>query len=208
MLVSDNKPLVSVITLVYNHENYLRDYFNGILIQKTNFKFEVLIHDDASTDNSARIIKEYVDKYPDVFIPIFQTENQHSQGVHICDTFLYPKAKGKYIALCEGDDYWIDPLKLQKQVDYMEVHDKCSMTCSDAKVVSPDGELDWRRIAYSGLLTLEDIVLNGGLYINTVSILFRGDIIRDAPSFMCNCHVGDYPLQIFMALKVTVFYFC
>ena len=113
---------VSISCLVYNHEPYLRECFDGFMMQKTNFDFEVLVHDDASTDNSASIIREYETKHPDIFKPIYQTENQYSKGVKVSATFNFPRAKGKYIAMCEGDDYWTDPLKLQKQVDFLESH--------------------------------------------------------------------------------------
>lgn len=114
--------IVSIITLTYNHEPYIRECLDGILMQQTSFKFELLIHDDASTDNTANIIREYATKYPNIIKPIYQTENQYSQKVPIGCTYLYPRAQGKYIALCEGDDYWTDPLKLQKQVDFLESH--------------------------------------------------------------------------------------
>jgi len=120
--IRTNSPLVSICTLVYNHEPYLRECFDGFLMQKTNFAFEVLVHDDASTDGSVDIIREYTDKYPHIFKPIYQKENQYSRGVKVSATFQFPRAKGKYIALCEGDDYWTDPLKLQKQVDFLESH--------------------------------------------------------------------------------------
>ena len=112
--------IVSIITLTYNHEPYIRECLDGNLMQQTSFKFELLIHDDASTDNTANIIREYAAKYPNIIKPIYQTENQYSQKVPIGCTYLYPRAQGKYIALCEGDDYWTDPLKLQKQVDFLE----------------------------------------------------------------------------------------
>lgn len=102
---SNGLPLVSICTLVYNHEPYLRECFEGFVMQKTNFAFEVLVHDDASTDNSAAIIREYTAKYPNIFKPIYQTENQYSKGVKVSATYQYPRAKGKYIAICEGDDY-------------------------------------------------------------------------------------------------------
>lgn len=101
-------------------------------MQKTDFPFEILIHDDASTDDSAQIIREYETAYPDLIFPIYQTQNQYSQGVPIEASFQYPRAKGKYIALCEGDDYWTDPLKLQKQVNYMEAHPECTMCFGNA----------------------------------------------------------------------------
>lgn len=112
--------LVSVVCDVYNHEPYLRQCFDGFVMQRTNFKFEVLVHDDASTDKSAEIIIEYTNKYPDIFKPIIQKENQYSKGVGIWKTYQFPRVKGKYVALCEGDDYWTDPLKMQKQYDVLE----------------------------------------------------------------------------------------
>lgn len=113
-------PLVSITCTAYNHEKFIRDTIEGFLMQKTTFPFEILIHDDASTDNTAEIIKEYELKYPDLIKPIYQLENQYSKGVSISLTYNFPRAKGKYIALCEGDDYWTDPYKLQKQVDFLE----------------------------------------------------------------------------------------
>ena len=129
MINEKQQPLVSICCLVYNHEPYLRECFDGFMMQKTNFDFEVLVHDDASTDNSASIIREYETKYPDIFKPIYQTENQYSKGVKVSATFNFPRTKGKYIAMCEGDDYWTDPLKLQKQVDFLETHPDYAM-CS------------------------------------------------------------------------------
>lgn len=113
---------VSVICFAYNHEPFIRKCLDGFVMQKTNFKFEVLINDDASTDGTAEIIKEYEKKYPDIIKPIYQKENQFSKGISIGATFLYPKVAGKYIAFCEGDDYWTDPEKLQIQVDFLESH--------------------------------------------------------------------------------------
>lgn len=117
-----DKPMVSICCITYNHEPYIRDCLEGFLMQKTNFPFEVLIHDDASTDHTADIIREYEAKYPDIIKPICQTENQWSKGRGPLRDFLLPMVSGKYIALCEGDDYWVDPRKLQKQFDFMECH--------------------------------------------------------------------------------------
>lgn len=116
--------LVSIRCLVYNHEPYLRQCLDGFVMQKTNFAFEAIVHDDASTDGSAEIIREYAEKYPDIIKPIYETENQYSKKDgslgRIMNAAIHPDAK--YIAFCEGDDYWIDPYKLQKQFDFMENH--------------------------------------------------------------------------------------
>lgn len=117
-----NTPLVTINCTVYNHVSYLKDCLNGFISQKTNFKFVVVIHDDASTDGSAEIIKEYEKQYPDIFLPKYQSENQWSKGIKPTWEFNFPLWKGKYIALCEGDDYWTDPYKLQKQVDFLEAN--------------------------------------------------------------------------------------
>lgn len=128
------QPLVSICSLVYNHEPYLRQCLDGFVMQQTSFPFEVVIHDDASTDGSAAIIREYAMRYPNIFVPIYQTENQYSQGKKVSSTYVFPRARGKYIALCEGDDYWIDPLKLQKQVDFLEANPEYSMCFHSANV--------------------------------------------------------------------------
>ena len=135
-----NDILVSICCLTYNHGQYIRQCLDGFMMQKTTFPFEVLIHDDASTDRTADIIHEYEAKYPDIIKPIYQKENQYSKGVRISPTFQYPRAKGKYIALCEGDDYWIDPYKLQKQVDFLEDHSEYSMCFHNAMVHWENGQ--------------------------------------------------------------------
>lgn len=116
-------PLVSISCLTYNHGKFLKDALEGFLMQKTNFPFEVLIHDDASTDDTVQIILEYQQRYPDLIKPVFQEKNLWSQGKRaLSATYNFPRAQGKYIAMCEGDDYWTEPLKLQKQVDFLECH--------------------------------------------------------------------------------------
>ena len=117
--------LVSIRCAVYNHEPYIRQCLDGFVMQKTNFRFEAIVHDDASTDNSASIIREYAGKYPDIIRPIYETENQFSKKDGSLMRIITEACHGKYYASCEGDDYWTDPLKLQKQVDYMESHPEC-----------------------------------------------------------------------------------
>lgn len=114
--------LVSVICLTYNHSSFIKQCLDGFVMQETNFNYEVIIHDDASTDDTQDIIKEYAQKYTDIFVPILQKENQYSKHIQIGSTFIYPICRGKYIAYCEGDDYWTDPLKLQRQVDFLEAN--------------------------------------------------------------------------------------
>lgn len=121
-------PLVSIRCLVYNHEPYLRQCLDGFVMQQTTFPFEAIVHDDASTDGSAAILREYAEKYPDIIKPIYETENQWGKGTisKSMDAAMHPNSK--YIASCEGDDYWTDPNKLQIQVDFLENHPDFSLT--------------------------------------------------------------------------------
>lgn len=124
-------PLVSIRCMVYNHEPYLRQCLDGFVMQQTTFPFEAIVHDDASTDGSAAIIREYAEKYPDIIKPIYETENQYSKNNgsigRIISATMNPNSK--YIAVCEGDDYWTDPNKLQVQVDFLESHPDYFMSC-------------------------------------------------------------------------------
>ena len=120
--------VVSISCITYNHAPYIRQCLDGFMMQQTSFAFEVLIHDDASTDGTTEIIKEYESKYPDIIKPIYEEENQWVKGRRGSAVFNFPRAKGKYIAMCEGDDYWTDPLKLQKQVDFLENNPEYSVS--------------------------------------------------------------------------------
>lgn len=134
-------PLVSICSITYNHAPFIRQCLDGFLMQQCNFPIEIIINDDCSTDGTTEIIREYAEKYPDKIFPIFHEENLYSQGVRgMFQKFVYPKARGKYIALCEGDDYWTDPLKLQKQVDFLESHHECSMCFHNVDFISYEGK--------------------------------------------------------------------
>lgn len=173
-----NDILVSVCCITYNQVFYIRQCLDGFLMQKTNFKFEVIIHDDCSTDGTTDVIREYVEKYPDLIKPIFQEKNQYQNGCkRILATFVYPKVQGKYIALCEGDDYWTDPLKLQKQVDFLESHPDYSMCFHRAHILKENecdvglqcDDIDDREYNPNELLE--------SWKVPTVSILARHEVI-------------------------------
>ena len=119
---NESSILLSVLLFSYNEEKYIEQAIESILMQKTDFAFEVIIHDDASTDSSAEIIKKYESKYPDIIRGIYQKENKYQKGIYIIGEYVYPVARGKYVAYCDGDDYWTDEHKLQKQVDFLETH--------------------------------------------------------------------------------------
>jgi glycosyltransferase involved in cell wall biosynthesis len=135
--MTPNNPLVAIQCLVYNHEPYLRDCLEGFVMQQTNFPFVAIVHDDASTDGSAAIIREYEGKYPNIIKPIYEIENQYSKRDgsvgRIMDEAI-DATGAKYVAMCEGDDYWTDPLKLQKQVDFMEENPEYVLCCHRYKI--------------------------------------------------------------------------
>lgn len=118
--INFEEPEVSIVCHAFNHENFLEQAIKGFLSQKTNFSFEIILHDDASTDGTKAIIEKYQKSYPKIIFSILQKENQYSQKRSIGANFTFPKCKGKYIAMCEGDDFWTDEFKLQKQYDFLE----------------------------------------------------------------------------------------
>ena len=203
--MKDKEVVVSVCCITYNHEPYIRQCLDGFMMQKTTFPFEVLIHDDASTDGTADIIREYEIKYPDIVKPIYQKENQYSKGIAISRTYNYPRAKGKYIALCEGDDYWIDPLKLQKQVDFLEKHPEYVLVYTNAEKVNSKSKRVLRNSlkGYSGNIT--KYLFYKGNPVITATTCFRRQYlleyqeeIRQIPFKM---KMGDLPLWIYLSLQ-------
>ena len=177
-LESNNQsPIVSICCTTYNHAKFIRQSLDGFVHQKTNFPIEVLIHDDASTDETQDVIREYEEKYPDIIKPIYQKENQYSKGVPISLTYNWSRAKGKYIAMCEGDDYWTDPYKLQKQVDFLESHIDyvmCSHKWNDfienKKKVDCGMPLE---VDSSGKIYDLDSLVHGEWYFQPLTVLFR-----------------------------------
>ena len=126
-----NQPLVIIRCTTYNHEPYIRDCLEGFVMQHTTFPFYAIVHDDASIDGTASIVQEYAEKYPDIIHPIIETENQYSKHDGSLRRIMDGASKkANYIAFCEGDDYWTDPLKLQKQVDFLEEHKEFDMCCT------------------------------------------------------------------------------
>lgn len=199
---------VSIICNAFNHEKYIRQTLEGFVKQITSFKFEVLIHDDASTDNTAEIIREFEREYPEIIKPIYQTENQYSKGVKISAQYHYPRARGKYVAICEGDDYWTDVSKLQKQFDLLEAHPEVDMCAHRAESVQ--GPNDAHR-GYQGpgannaLLSAKQVIRGEGGYLPTNSLFFRAELIRNIPEFRRYLSL-DYTMQIQGALRGGVLY--
>lgn len=200
-IMKKNNIEVSIVCNTYNHEKYIREALEGFLKQKTNFKFEVLIHDDASTDHTAEIIKEFEERYPEVIRPIYQSENQYSKGINVTTTFQYPRAKGKYIAFCEGDDFWTDKRKLQKQYELMEKYPEVNMSAHTVKAIS-NGEEKF-RFAPSNvecIFSIEEVIKGGGEFVSTNSLFYRKKMVEKIPEFYK--YLGlDYSLQIWGSLN-------
>jgi glycosyltransferase involved in cell wall biosynthesis len=131
--------LLSVVCNFYNHAKFASEAIESFLMQKTNFEYELLLLDDFSKDGTDEIIRYYEKKFPDKIRAIYNKENQGSKGVNNWIKYQFPRAKGKYIALCDGDDYWTDQFKLQKQVDFLEQNSKCSYIFTNKKILNQDG---------------------------------------------------------------------
>lgn len=210
--MNNNPILVTVRCYAYNHEPYIRQCLEGFVTQKTNFGFEVIVHDDFSRDNTASIIQEYAKKYPNIIKPIFETENQYSKHDgsigRIMKAAMSPTSK--YIAVCEGDDYWIDSLKLQKQVSYLESHPEFTMVCNRTRLYSEKRKkFVGENYCYNRDRTVKtkDVIYRSGLFISTCSIMYRKEMQANYPDYCNKCVVGDYPLQIMAAMKGDIYYF-
>lgn len=196
-------PLVSISCITYNHEPYIAQTLDGFLIQKTDFPFEVLIHDDASTDRTADIIREYEAKFPKLIKPIYQKENQYSKGfTSVSATWNFPRAKGKYIALCEGDDYWIDENKLQMQVDFLENNPEYGMCYGRAKQFIQNIQKKSRVLIGKNVKDFEDLLFNGNR-VPTLTTVFRKDLLNN---YLKEIYpqdkgwlMGDYPMWLYFA---------
>ncbi len=194
-----SKVKVSVMCLVYNHEKYIRQALDGILMQKTDFDYEVIVNDDASTDGSADIIKEYQKQYPDKIKAILRKENLYSKGV-CWQTELYKHFEGEYVAICEGDDYWTDCMKLQKQVKLLDNHPEYAACGHNVHVVNENEEIQYNSnigaLHYVDIDTIKDIrdIYFYGRFSHTCSLVFRRKIFDD----MNTEQINDYK-----SLKIT-----
>lgn len=199
--------MVTIQCYAYNQKPYIHDCLEGFVKQQTNFRFEAIVHDDASTDGTAAIIREYAEKYPDIIKPILETENQYSKHDgslrRIVDEAC---SEGKYIAWCEGDDYWIDPLKLQKQVDFLESHPDYCMCWTDAFEECNGKRRPYCRYGNDCQSPLEDIIVRGGDFIPTCSIVMRSKVYFNMPNEARGFYCGDYPLQMWGAYRGKAYY--
>lgn len=213
--MSENNIMVSIVCCAYNHEKYIREALEGFVSQKTDFRYEVIVHDDASTDNTADVIREYAEKYPELIRPILQTKNLRTQKISMHKYYTAPAVRGKYVALCEGDDYWIDPYKLQKQFDVMEVNEDCTMCVHKNEKIKEDGtrmgefmpsiDIARGKIDTQGFLDIQKYYP-----FQTATYFMRADIwkgyIDNPPEFRKVSDVGDEPMLLFMVAKGYIYY--
>src|SRR5690554_5069147 len=197
--------VVSVVMPTYNHEKYIRQAIEGVLMQDTDFLFELIIVEDCSTDDTKWIALEYADKHPNI-INVLVSEN----NLGITDNYLRAMGviTGKYIALCEGDDYWTDSLKLQTQVDFLETHPDCCLCFHPVSHVFVDNNQEdfvfGPKIDGNHVFTSEEII--EGILIRTVSMLFKTESIRDLKSWIYGAPLDDLALQLHCASKGNVGY--
>lgn len=200
------KPLVSINCITYNHEAYIRQCLDGFLMQRTTFPFEVLVHDDASTDNTQAIILEYKEKYPTIIKPYFQKENQYSKGKGFIGLKInFERAKGKYIALCEGDDFWTNPKKLELQVSAFEHDDSLGLVWGRARCyyqrIHQYGDFFGKKITCSEELFNDNVI-------PTATAMIRRDLVSKYFSEIrpenYNWPLGDYPMWLFASLNSTM----
>lgn len=217
MMCSNDKPLVVIQCMVYNHEAFLRECFDSFLMQQTTFPYVVFVHDDFSTDKSIDIILEYKEKYPHLFYLILEKENQYSKpnGVlwkitnnAICEL------GAKYVAVCEGDDYWLDPFKLQKQVDILEADDTLMAVCTDTSIVDNEGQILCQKCGgvvkenLTGRYTLRDFFKYNHQY-PTASIVYRNSNNEElAKKYLStiNNYLGDWTMWICLHIYGDFYY--
>ena len=182
-------PLLSIVCLTYNHAAFIKETLEGFIRQETNFPFEVVVHDDASTDSTAAVIREYAARYPHLIKPIYQRENQYSKGVPF-STRLFAQAGGKYIAYCEGDDYWTDPRKLQIQVDFLEAHRDYVMTYHDAFMFNSQGIVRSPHLTGKYRKDASALQLQQARPISTLTVCFR-NVLMELPPELHSVEVLD-----------------
>ena len=202
-------PLVSICTTTYQHEAYLAKTLDSFLNQKTSFPIEILVHDDCSRDGTPEILRDYAQRYPEIIKPLFEEKNQYSQNVPINETFNFPRARGKYIALCEGDDCWTDERKLQLQADYMEAHPDCTFCFTNGVIEDQSGKRPLRPFlpydeAQRAYFHDEDFSYGldemcGLSFAPTASFFFPRQVLEAMPPCFHEkmCQHGDLKMRLF-----------
>jgi glycosyltransferase involved in cell wall biosynthesis len=200
----ESLPIVSISCIAFNQVNYIRETLDSFLDQETNFFVEILIHDDASTDGTDLIILEYSNKYPNIFKPKFQKENQYSKKGFSFAFLELKRARGKYIALCEGDDYWSNKRKLYKQVHLLENDSNSSLCFHTTEYLFsesvPKFEINKpQSIPNNNRFELKDLIEFDSQLISNCSVMIRSDRIQNLPLWVTNAPIGDLPICLYLA---------
>jgi len=207
LLINTTIPTLSIVCITYNHENYISVALDSFLNQITSFPVEILVHDDASLDNTQNIILDYKRKYPHILKPILQKNNQFSKTGFEFSLNELNRAKGKYIALCEGDDYWIDNYKLQKQVDFLESNLNFSFTFHKVLIKNElNSSVKEYSVPSKNVLNFYDLAKKH--VIPTCSVVLRNSFLpRPFPDWYSKSKMGDIPLELLLADKGPVYFF-
>ncbi len=209
--MKQNSVKVTVLCTTYNQEEFIRDALEGFVIQKTTFPFRVIVHDDASKDSTPEIIMEYANRYPDIIIPVLEKENQYSKGTVYFTELVLSYAEGEYFATCEGDDYWIDPNKLQLQYDILENNKEINACTSGAYAIDPltkeiDACSSLMPFDHDCIISVDEVIRGGGGFIGTPSMMYRRAIFDRWPEFF-KFYPHDYNFQIYGAMGGGIYYF-
>lgn len=201
-----SKPLISICCITYNHEKYIEECLNGFLIQETNFPFEILVDDDFSQDNTAAIIREYQNKYPNIIKPNLRISNIGPMGNF---TQNLKRATGEYIAVCEGDDYWTDPQKLKIQITEMRKYPEIDMSFHPAYTVLNNKihRITAQHSKEDRIYNTSEVIIGDGDFCPTASLMFKKEILDKLPDwYFTIAPVGDYYLQIFGSISGGLLY--
>lgn len=193
-------PLVSVCCTTYNHEEFIAQAIEGFLMQETDFPFEVIIRDDCSTDSTASIVMEYVERFPNIIKPIFEAENQYSKGVKPMPV-VFKKAVGEYFALCEGDDFWTDTHKLEKQLIVFKRWENTMICFHSAEELDEETEnkkVICKYFSHGMEIGIKDVIAGRGGYMPTASIMLKNVHIDEMIAALKGAPIGDYFMQVYM----------
>lgn len=202
-------PLVSVSFVAFNQGEYIRKAIESCLNQKFDFDYEIIIHDDASSDNTPQIIQEYAERYPDKITTILQEENQFSKGHEVNTSFNIPKAKGKYIAFLEADDYWTDPLKLKTQVALLESKPEVSMCFTATRHIFSNSSRKPKLKRYrkhDAICSIKDVIQIGGRLIDMGSVVMRRSVFNQIPDWYYHTQIWDLTIPLLSLLHGNIYY--
>lgn len=203
--------VLSVWCITYNHAPYIRNALDSFINQKTDYKYEILVHDDASTDGTIEILKEYEKRFPELVRVFYEEKNQYSQGRFnlVLQKMAETELRGRYVAICEGDDCWVDFNKLQLQIDYMERHPECSMTGHNVVVMNnrQNTIIPWQGLIGDRNIDTEELIINNKGGFQTSSFVLRRDVLNVHWMLMQDCDIGDWPMRLAASTCGTVHYF-